>query len=89
MPVTPTYPGVYVEELPSGVHTIVGVSTSTTAFIGYAPSGPILHATNVENFTEYSSIFGGLSLDGDLGHAVQQFFLNGGAEAVIVRVTSG
>jgi phage tail sheath protein FI len=89
MPVTPTYPGVYVEELPSGVHTIVGVSTSTTAFIGYAPSGPILEATSVENFTEYTAIFGGLSLDGELGHAVQQFFLNGGSQAVIVRVTSG
>ncbi|MGI8554208.1 MAG: phage tail sheath family protein [Dehalococcoidia bacterium] len=28
MPVTPTYPGVYIEEIPSGVRTIVGVATS-------------------------------------------------------------
>ena len=35
MPVSPTYPGVYIEEVPSGVRTIVGVSTSVTAFVGY------------------------------------------------------
>jgi phage tail sheath protein FI len=28
MPVAPTYPGVYIEELSSGVRTITGVSTS-------------------------------------------------------------
>ena len=36
----PTYPGVYIEERPSGVHTIVGVSTSVTAFVGAAATGP-------------------------------------------------
>ena len=40
MPVTPTYPGVYIEEVPSGVRTITGVSTSTTAFVGRALRGP-------------------------------------------------
>ena len=39
MPVALTYPGVYVEEIPSGVHTITGVSTSVTAFIGYTQRG--------------------------------------------------
>ena len=39
MPVAPTYPGVYVEELPSGVHTITGVSTAVTAFLGYFLQG--------------------------------------------------
>jgi phage tail sheath protein FI len=41
MPVAPTYPGVYIEELPSGVRTITGVSTSVTAFLGYTLRGPI------------------------------------------------
>ena len=27
MPVAPTYPGVYIEEIPSGVRTITGVAT--------------------------------------------------------------
>lgn len=34
MPVTPTYPGIYIEEIPNGVRTITGVATSITAFIG-------------------------------------------------------
>ena len=40
MPVSPTYPGVYIEEVPSGVRTITGVATSITAFAGWAPKGP-------------------------------------------------
>ena len=36
MPVSVSYPGVYVEELPSGVRTIAGVATSITAFVGKA-----------------------------------------------------
>jgi phage tail sheath protein FI len=41
MPVTPTYPGVYIEEVPSEVRTITGVATSITAFIGRALRGPV------------------------------------------------
>ena len=36
MPVNPKYPGVYIEEIPSGVRTITGVPTSITTFIGRA-----------------------------------------------------
>ncbi len=39
MPVQTTYPGVYVQEVPSGVRTITGVSTSITAFIGPTKRG--------------------------------------------------
>jgi phage tail sheath protein FI len=35
MPVTPTYPGVYIEELPSTSHTITPAPTSVTVFVGY------------------------------------------------------
>ena len=35
MPVPPTYPGVYVQEISSGVRTISGVATSIAAFVGY------------------------------------------------------
>jgi phage tail sheath protein FI len=34
MPIQPTYPGVYIQEVPSGVRTITGVSTSIGAFFG-------------------------------------------------------
>ena len=40
MPVALTYPGVYIEEVPSGVRTITGVATSIALFIGWAPRGP-------------------------------------------------
>jgi phage tail sheath protein FI len=40
MPVVPTYPGVYIEEIPSGVRTIVGVATSVAAFIDFFARGP-------------------------------------------------
>src|SRR5438128_444986 len=36
MPVSVSYPGVYIQEIPSGVHTITGVATSITAFVGLA-----------------------------------------------------
>ncbi len=89
MPVTPTYPGVYVEEIPSSVHTITGVSTSVTAFIGYTPMGPVNQAVQILNYGDYERNFGGLSKDSELGYAVQQFFLNGGTSAWVVRSASG
>ena len=89
MPVNPTYPGVYIEEIPSGVHTIVGVSTSTTAFVGRARKGPVNAATTIHSFGEFDRIFGGLWDDSTMSFTVQQYFLNGGSEAVIVRVTRG
>ncbi len=30
-----SYPGVYIEEIPSGAHTIAGVATSIAAFIAF------------------------------------------------------
>jgi phage tail sheath protein FI len=88
MPTPLTYPGVYIEELKSGVHTITGVATSITAFIGSAPRGPTDEPVRVQSFAEYDRGFGGLSAQHTLGYAVSQFFNNGGADALIVRVAS-
>ncbi|HEY4114155.1 MAG TPA: phage tail sheath C-terminal domain-containing protein [Rhizomicrobium sp.] len=88
MPVAVTYPGVYVEELPSGVHTIVGVATSIAAFVGRAWSGPVDSATTIYSYADYARIFGGLWRDSTMSYAVQQFFQNGGAQAIIVRVAT-
>ena len=87
MPVTPTYPGVYVEEIPSGVRTIVGVATSITAFIGRASKGPVNDATRVRNFGDFERKFGGLWSKSTMSYAVYQYFQSGGTEAVIVRIT--
>jgi len=89
MPVTPTYPGVYIEELPSLVRTIMAVSTSVTAFVGYTPKGPVDRAVTITSFADYERRFGGLDTKSPVSYAVQQFFLNGGAIGVIVRVASG
>lgn len=86
MPVSPTYPGVYVEEIPSGVRTITGVATSITAFIGRALRGPVNEATIINGFPDFERIFGGLWADSSLGYAVRDFYLNGGSQAVIVRL---
>lgn len=40
MPAALTYPAVYVEEVPSGLRTIMGVATAITAFRGRARRGP-------------------------------------------------
>jgi Bacteriophage tail sheath protein len=81
-----TYPGVYIEELSSGQHTITGVATSIAAFIGWAPQGPVTEATLVQSWSDYQAIFGGLDSRSKLGYAVNQFFANGGAQCYIVRL---
>jgi uncharacterized protein len=86
MPVQPTYPGVYVEEIPSGVRTITGVSTSVTAFVGPTKRGPVNQAVNVLSLSDYERSFGGLSSNSYLSYAVNQFFLNGGTNAWVVRL---
>ncbi len=85
MPVSPTYPGVYIQEDQSPVHTITPVPTATTAFIGRAKRGRVNDPVVCNSFADFDQIFGGLWLDNNLGYAVNDFFLNGGSQAVIVR----
>lgn len=89
MPVTPTYPGVYIEEIPSGVRTITGVATSITAFVGRALRGPVEDPTTVNSYGEFERVFGGLWLDSSMSFAVRDFFQNGGSQAIIVRLQRG
>ncbi|MGH8474293.1 MAG: phage tail sheath family protein [Methylococcales bacterium] len=86
MPVSPTYPGVYIEEIPSGVRTITGVATSITAFIGRARRGPVNQATVINSYADYERIFGGLDLNSAMSYAVRDFYLNGGSQAIIGRL---
>ncbi len=60
MPSALTSPGVYIEEIPSGVRTIIGVSTSTTAFVGRAIRGPVNEATVINGQGDFDRTFGGL-----------------------------
>ena len=86
MPAQTTYPGVYIEERPSGAHAIVGVSTSTTAFVGAAAKGIPNVPVRIFSVADYVRGFGeALDEDRPMGHAVQHFFNNGGSQAIVVR----
>lgn len=79
-------PGVYIQETPAGLHTITGVSTSITAFVGRTASGPTDRPQPVYSFSDFEHTYGGLSPDSPLSYAVRDFFLNGGSHAVIARI---
>jgi uncharacterized protein len=86
MAVALTYPGVYIQEVPSGVRTIAGVATSITAFVGRASAGPTDDPQMLTSFADYERRFGGLAVDCPMSYAVRDFYLNGGAMALVVRV---
>lgn len=81
-----TYPGVYVEEIPSGVRPIQAAGTSTAAFIGQAEKGSLTDAVKIFNFNEYQNLYGGFLNNSYLAHAAYQFFNNGGTQCYIIRV---
>src|SRR6185503_9978358 len=72
-----------------GVHTITGVSTSITAFIGYTARGLVNEPIHIFSFADFERAFGGLSVDSPLSYSVKFFFQNGGTEAYVVRVAQG
>ncbi|WP_104181700.1 phage tail sheath C-terminal domain-containing protein [Arthrobacter sp. B0490] len=88
MTIVPTHPGLYLLEVPSGLHPIAGASTSNTAFIDIFRQGPVGVATRISSLEDFQRTFGDLdpSIPGTI--AVSQFFLNGGTTAWIVRVTT-
>ena len=91
MPVTPalSYPGVYVQEVPSGVRTIVGVSTSIAMFIGTSRKGPINRPVRCLNYTSFADRFGDDASAGQLAQYVRLFFLNGGTDCWVMRIATG
>jgi len=82
-----TYPGVYVQEVSSGVRPIESASTSTPAFVGLAEMGPDDDARRIVSWTEYQRYYGSFIKDAYLAESVFQFFNNGGRQCYIVRVT--
>jgi phage tail sheath protein FI len=83
-----SYPGVYVVEVPSGVHTITGVSTSVAAFFGRSSRGPINKAVHILSQSDYERTFGVPHPLSDLAPSVRQFFDNGGSECYVVRLAN-
>jgi phage tail sheath protein FI len=89
MPVQVSYPGVYVQEIPSGVVSISGVATSIALFIGMTQRGPMNSPQLVLNRTSFEKQFGADTSFGEMSDQVRQFFLNGGSQAYIMRVAVG
>jgi len=85
MPVRVSYPGVYIEELPSGVRTLVGVATSIAAFLGRAAAGPVDQPVEVNGIGEFERELGSISPAYPMSLAVRDFFQNGGSRAIVVR----
>ncbi len=83
-----SYPGVYIQEVPSGVHTITSVATSITAFIDWFKEGPSNKAVEIFGMTDFGRVFGGLDDRSEASYAISQFFLNGGGTALVVRVAA-
>lgn len=86
MPPTLTYPGVYLVEVPSSIHTITGVATSIGAFFGQASQGPLDTPIRCQSLTDFIRNFGPPVPGGYLGQMVQQFFSNGGSDCYVIRI---
>jgi Bacteriophage tail sheath protein len=82
-------PGVYSENIGPNPHTIVGASTTVTAFVGFTTSGPDT-PTLLNSFADYISTFGtSTPPGGNMTQAVQAFFDNGGTQLYVLRVNAG
>jgi phage tail sheath protein FI len=84
-----SYPGVYIQEVPSGVRTITGVSTSIGAFLGRASKGPIDQAVRLFSIADFTRSFGETHPASDLAESVKLFFNNGGTDCYVVRIANG
>jgi hypothetical protein len=81
--------GIRVTEAAGADQPIVRMPSATTGFVGRALRGPVNRPVRVHNFAEYQQVFGGLWQPSMLSYAVEQYFDNGGRDAVIVRVVNG
>jgi len=91
MPVSVSYPGIYIEELPLSAHAITPAPTSIAAFVGYThpfKTNEYKTAVRLFSFSDYETKFGGLYtsglVDANVARAVFQFFQNGGSDCYVV-----
>lgn len=87
--VKPTYPGVYIVEDPSTVHTITPVATSITAFLGRTSQGPVNKPVRLHSLGDFYNTFGPAVSGSELATSVQLFFQNGGTDCYVVRLMNG
>jgi hypothetical protein len=77
-------PGLHLRAVPTETPPLS--RTAVTAFVGVTERGPLDSPQVVESYGDFVSVFGDVWRYGEVGASVYGFFLNGGEEAVIVRV---
>ncbi len=85
---TPSNSSARVEAQLGPYQSIARLATARTAFVGRTLRGPVNRPVAIKSFAEFQQVFGGLWQPAPLGYAVEQFFDNGGREALIVRVVN-
>eukprot|EP01030_Chromulinospumella_sphaerica_P025417 gene25417-25562_t len=83
-----TYPGVYVQEILGQTQPIGGVTTSLTAFLGRAPTGPVATPTLCNNLSDVHNLFGADWTGLPMGQSLSDFFVNGGGQALVIRLVA-
>jgi hypothetical protein len=87
--VTPNKQALQLAEERGPDQSISRLATARTAFVGRTLRGPVNRPLSIKSFVEFQQVFGGLWQPSLLGYAIEQFFDNGGREALIVRVVNG
>jgi uncharacterized protein len=86
MPADDPLPGAEIEEVPSGVHPLQGVSTSAALFLGRTEKGPLQKPVLCESFPAFEHEFSSACAGSDLVRAVRLFFNNGGSRCFVLRL---
>src|SRR5712692_6156997 len=89
MAIAVSYPGVYVADLASGVHTIVGVSTSIGMFLGRAKTGELDKPVRCLSLADFERTFSTVFAKSDLARSVKLFYDNGGSDCYVMRISDG
>ncbi|MGH8219060.1 MAG: phage tail sheath family protein, partial [Steroidobacteraceae bacterium] len=63
--------------------------TGVTAFVGRTLKGPVDRPVRIASFGEFQRTFGGLWQPSTLSYAIEQYFENGGRQAIVTRVVNG
>ncbi len=77
-------PSVFIQEVPTGTKTIVGVPTSTAVILGTFPKGTPFKAKKMTSLQEFDRLFGGRKQLNLSSLVVEQFFKNGGQQVWVV-----
>jgi hypothetical protein len=85
----PSSLGIQVQEERGPDQSITRLSAARAAFLGRTLRGPVNRPVAIQSFADFEHVFGGLWQPSPLGYAVEQYFDNGGREALIVRVENG